>query len=113
MEPRNSRNRAGRPRMGFWRDVTDTRDLQIPHTQRWRKRPRLRFAAWDPLVVQTSLCFPTGRSRMRVPVAAKIALQNAAMNGGTPGSPTPAGGAVLSTKYTFVCRGTSLMRATG
>ena len=43
---------------------------------------------------------------MRVPVAARIAFENAAMNGGTPGSPAPAGGAVLSTKYTFVCRGT-------
>ena len=39
----------------------------------------------------------TGSSRMRLPVAAKIALHKAGANGGTPGSPTPAGGAVLST----------------
>jgi hypothetical protein len=38
----------------------------------------------------------SGKSRTRFPVAAKIALQNAATNGGTPGSPTPAGGAELS-----------------
>jgi hypothetical protein len=38
------------------------------------------------------LCFEIGRSRMRLPVAAKIALVNAGVNGGTPGSPTPPGG---------------------
>ena len=42
------------------------------------------------------LLLDSGRSRTRLPVAAKIALQNAATNGGTPGSPTPAGGAELS-----------------
>src|SRR5579863_38002 len=39
----------------------------------------------------------SGSSRTRLPVAAKIALHRAGTNGGTPGSPTPAGGAVLST----------------
>src|SRR5260370_21188 len=39
----------------------------------------------------------SGRFRTRLPVAANMALQNAATNGGTPGSPTPAGGAELST----------------
>src|SRR5260370_3839723 len=43
-----------------------------------------------------------GRSLTRLPDAAKMALQNAATNGGTPGSPTPAGGASLSIMYTFV-----------
>jgi hypothetical protein len=38
-----------------------------------------------------------GNSRIRFPVAAKIAFVRAATNGGTPGSPTPAGGALLST----------------
>jgi two-component system NarL family response regulator len=33
-----------------------------------------------------------GRRRMRLPVAAKIALRSAGANGGTPGSPTPADG---------------------
>ena len=32
---------------------------------------------------------PIGRLRMRLPVAAKIALHSAGMNGGSPGSPTP------------------------
>lgn len=41
--------------------------------------------------------FESGSSRIRFPVAAKIALQAAGANGGTPGSPTPAGGASLST----------------
>jgi uncharacterized protein len=39
----------------------------------------------------------TGSTRMRFPVAAKIALQIAGAIGGTPGSPTPPGGASLST----------------
>src|SRR6266403_2164264 len=57
--------------------------------------------------------FEIGRSLTRLPVAAKMALQSAATNGGTPGSPTPAGGASLSTMYTLVWWGTSLIRATG
>jgi hypothetical protein len=39
--------------------------------------------------------FFIGKSRTRLPVAAKIALQIAGAIGGTPGSPTPAGGASL------------------
>ena len=39
----------------------------------------------------------SGNSRTLFPVAANTALQSAGTNGGTPGSPTPAGGAVLST----------------
>jgi hypothetical protein len=42
-------------------------------------------------------CFLIGRSRIRLPVAAKIALQMAGDMGGTPGSPTPAGGSELGT----------------
>ena len=45
----------------------------------------------------------SGSSRTRFAVAAKIALHSAGANGGTPGSPTPAGGASLSTIYTLVC----------
>src|SRR6266853_6965207 len=46
-----------------------------------------------------AVAFPadSGSSRIRFPVAAKMALQTAGANGGTPGSPTPAGGASLST----------------
>ena len=35
---------------------------------------------------------PIGRARMRLPVAAKIALHRAGAKGGTPGSPTPLAG---------------------
>src|SRR5713226_4169014 len=40
-----------------------------------------------------AVAFPadSGSSRIRFPVAAKMALQTAGANGGTPGSPTPAG----------------------
>jgi hypothetical protein len=41
-----------------------------------------------------------GSARMRLPVAAKIALQIAGAIAGTPGSPTPPGGAWLSTMWT-------------
>src|SRR6185436_5937216 len=38
---------------------------------------------------------PTGRLRMRLPVAANTALMNAGANGGTPGSPTPLEGSSI------------------
>jgi hypothetical protein len=41
-----------------------------------------------------------GNSRIRLPVAAKTALQIAGAMGGTPGSPTPAGGFVLGITWT-------------
>jgi hypothetical protein len=34
-------------------------------------------------------CAPSGRERMRLPLAAKIAFMTAGATGGTPGSPTP------------------------
>ena len=44
--------------------------------------------------------FVNGNSRMRFPVAAKIALHSAGANAGNPGSPIPPGGASLSTMCT-------------
>jgi hypothetical protein len=41
-----------------------------------------------------------GSARIRFPVAAKMALQSAGAMGGTPGSPTPPGGALLSKMWT-------------
>src|SRR5713226_817072 len=52
-----------------------------------------------------------GNSRMRLLVAAKIALHKAGAKGGNPGSPIPAGGASLGTMYTFVSRGAWFIRA--
>ena len=49
----------------------------------------------------TSFCFESGNSRIRLPVAAKIAFPSAAITGGNPGSPTPVGSSPLSTKCTF------------
>ena len=57
--------------------------------------------------------FPSGSSRRRSPVAAKIALAMAGATGGTPGSPTPAGAASPSTRWTWMLRGTSPMRTSG
>ena len=47
--------------------------------------------------VYASLVLRIGSWRIRLPVAAKMALQMAGAIGGTPGSPTPAGGASLGT----------------
>ncbi len=54
----------------------------------------------------------SGSDRMRLPVAAKIALHSAGANGGSPGSPTPPGGASLSTMTTSMTAGASGSRAT-
>jgi adenine deaminase len=53
-----------------------------------------------------------GRRRRRVPVSAKIALATAGAIGGTPASPTPVGGASLSTRWTLIA-GMRSMRRTG
>src|SRR3989441_7837392 len=55
-----------------------------------------------------------GRCRMRLPVAAKIALHNAGAIGGTPGSPTPPSGALESPgiRWTRISRGACAIRVT-
>src|SRR5260370_41076562 len=72
---------------------------------------------WNPTLQKTGgapdYAFESGSSRIRFPVAAKIALQTAGANGGTPGSPTPPGGASLSQLHTLVLYGASLLRAPG
>src|SRR5438445_9245416 len=50
-----------------------------------------------------------GKRRTRFPVTAKIALASAGATGGTPGSPTPVGFALLGTIYTSIF-GDSKMR---
>ena len=63
-----------------------------------QRRPAVPLrAAFVKTVASYASCFLIGSSRIRLPVAAKIALQMAGDMGGTPGSPTPAGGAVLGT----------------
>ena len=47
--------------------------------------------------LQVSRLFESGRSLTLLPGAAKMALQSAGAISDTPGSPTPAGGALLST----------------
>src|SRR6266536_1240878 len=46
--------------------------------------------------------FPMGSLRIRLPVAAKIALHTAGAIGGVPGSPTPPCASVLGTMYTSI-----------
>ena len=50
------------------------------------------------LPFQTSFCLPMGSLRMRLPVAAKIALVSAGATGGFPVSPIPPGFSLLSIK---------------
>ena len=54
------------------------------------------------LSFQTSFCLPMGSLRMRLPVAAKIALVMAGTIGELPGSPVPVGLSKLSTILTFI-----------
>ena len=54
------------------------------------------------LPFQTSFCLPMGSLRMRLPVAAKIALVMAGTIGELPGSPVPVGLSKLSTILTFI-----------
>ena len=54
----------------------------------------------------------SGRSRSRLPAAAKIAFAIDGGTGGTPGSPTPAAGASLLTRCTCTVSGDSGSRAT-
>ena len=55
-----------------------------------------------------------GRRRMRLPVAAKMALHSAGAKGGSPGSPTPLEGTSMlaGTMCTSVTGGDSSMRST-
>lgn len=55
-----------------------------------------------PVTYPTRFARESGSSRTRFPVAAKMALHRAGAKGGTPGSPTPAGGALLLTMWTLV-----------
>ena len=48
----------------------------------------------------TSFCFDSGSERMRLPVAAKIALHTAGTTGGSAGSPMPVGGLSVFTQCT-------------
>ena len=62
------------------------------------------------LPFQTSFCLPMGSLRMRLPVAAKIALVIAGTIGEVPGSPVPVGAESLLTMLTLIS-GVSLIRA--
>src|SRR5579863_6823257 len=66
-----------------------------------------------PRVPQTSFCLRTGNSRIRLPVAAKMALEIAGAITGTPGSPTPAGGASELTIWMCVSYGANGTATTG
>jgi hypothetical protein len=59
----------------------------------------------DPYA-QLKPCFASGIDRIRVPVAAKIALHTAGSNGGMDGSPKPVGELLLLRKCTSISVGT-------
>ena len=54
-------------------------------------KPARRYAQLKP-------CFAIGSERIRLPVASKIALQIAGMDGGSAGSPSPVGGFAVCRK---------------
>src|SRR5882762_4303377 len=82
-----------------------------------RTRPANRYTEEEKSFLQQGFqakpAFVSGNSRMRFPVAAKIALHSAGAIAGNPGSPIPPGAASLSTMCTYVSRGAEFMRATG
>jgi len=86
---------------------------------RWRRRLSLRRQrqqqAHQNQRPHASSCLPIGSARMRLPVAAKIALHSAGANGGTPGSPIPPGATAQSegVMCVFVTTGASSIRTTG
>src|SRR5439155_21904557 len=62
---------------------------------------------------QLKPCFTSGSERIRLPVAAKIALQIAGGTGGSAGSPRPVGGLLVFRKCTSISAGAFAMRASG
>lgn len=62
---------------------------------------------------QLKLTSANGNVRIRLPVAAKMALHTAGAAAGSPGSPNPVGGAVDLTKWTSISRGESFIRNIG
>src|SRR5580704_13098496 len=96
---------------------------QVPIWERYRRHrgtccsptPPGIFRLLVSYYVYVGICAPIGRRRTRLPVAAKIALQSAGANGGTPGSPTPLDGTSMpfSTMCVFVKVGDSSCRTTG
>jgi hypothetical protein len=73
-----------------------TEVLRIPDRRlRERQRP---YAQLNP-------CFESGIDRIRVPVAAKIALHTAGSGGGIDGSPSPVGELLLLRKCTSISVG--------
>src|SRR6202020_3593669 len=84
--------------------------------ERWVARRRFHARERQPLFgPQIANCLPIGSDRMRLPVAAKIALISAGANGGTPGSPTPLGGLSAGGRLMWgvVTTGDSSIRTTG
>ena len=71
-----------------------------------------REGARDPALMRRQSALANGISRSRFPVRVKIAFASAGAIGGTPGSPTPACGARLSTSSTCVL-GASKIRTSG
>src|SRR5690606_13214373 len=63
--------------------------------------------------LQLRSCFASGRERMRLPVAAKIALHSAGITGGSGGSPRPVGGLSVLRKCTSISGGAWVSRSNG
>src|ERR1700736_1343598 len=76
----------------------------VPGRRKLRPGAVSQAASWSPI----------GRRRMRLPVAAKMALHSAGAKGGSPGSPTPLDGTSIpfGTMCTSVTGGDSSIRST-
>src|SRR5258708_3204500 len=93
---------------------------EVPALERWNNRNILAsaFAAVSkgqarvPVLPQAKSSARIGNLRMRLPVAAKIALHSAGTTGGTESSPEPVGFSVLGTMWTSTT-GIASRRSTG
>ena len=93
------------------------------HQRRVRAQTKPPSSVWGWTAVETNnaqrlnstadRCLASGNWRMRLPVAAKIALQIAGATGGRAGSPSPVVGYFVWRKCISIFAGASVMRSSG
>ena len=105
------RRRPTGPRSGV--RVRRSRQTPAPRPDRRQAEGGWRSASWRRVGGSRLGQVLIGSFRCRVPVAANIALDNAGATGGTPGSPTPAGGRPWEGTSSTVVNGTSGIRSIG
>jgi hypothetical protein len=89
-----------------WPRGDKPRKVNMPQIGRPSGESRARVRSASVPYAQLNPCFASGSDRIRVPVAAKIALHTAGSSGGIDGSPNPVGELLLLRKCTSISVGT-------